>query len=50
LPDPADQRPGAECLRLAVQLAQHPTDLRLRKALRDQCTALLAAFLSRRSA
>ncbi|MCU0927287.1 MAG: hypothetical protein MUF44_15115 [Hydrogenophaga sp.] len=50
LPDPADQRPGAESLRLAVQLAQQPTDLRLRKALRDQCPALLAAFLSRRSA
>lgn len=45
-----DQRPGAQLLRIAEQLASHPADLALRKALNALCPALLAVFLANRTA
>lgn len=51
-PPPAatDQRPGAQLMRIAQQLAEAATDMPLRKALNALCPALLAAFLSARTA
>lgn len=48
--DASDQRPGAQLLRSAQELAASPSDLRLRKAIHALCPGLLAAFLARRSA
>jgi hypothetical protein len=48
VPDATDERPGAELLRVADQLACNPADLALRKALQRQSPALLSAFLEAR--
>jgi hypothetical protein len=50
LPAETDQRPGAQLLRMAHQLAADPTNLALRKALSALSPALLATFLAARAA
>jgi hypothetical protein len=45
----SDQRPGAQLLHVANQLAGNMTDLTLRRSLNALCPALLAAFLAERS-
>lgn len=50
LPPDSDQRPGAQWLRLAHQLVRDGQNLALRKTLKAQCPALLAAWLAERPA
>ena len=49
IPGASDQRPGAQLLRTADQLARNAKDLALRKTLQAQSPGLLAAWLTERS-